>query len=427
MTARRVDSLGLDERAITMVEFLDKEEFIYKKQREDTIEKLDTISEKSLKMRLSKPALIILGVAMILALSSFALPNLSSETSSSNNASVPSSVEVPPSQTDDSTSELTEEEIIQQLLEKLRELIEKSAVDREFKDQLYAVVDKLEVDLKSLSTLEEKINLIETTREEIQKMIEEELLRLSVGRCLKQYDITRELGSAILAATADESKLEQVAIALENIKTKLKISENYEEDLETLIEALNEAINTATKEENEALIQALSNFRDQLVASPQSKKHIRKLEKEDLDIVFEDASNEIQDALKKSPDDTEEKQGDASQDTEDLGKDLDDALQDAQDKLTDLNQKKDDDGNEDDDNNEDSGNTSGGEDGGDNPPPKFDEGDIDSDTVIDGNTPYLDVFDSSREEIEEYLAEHEDLPEDVRKAIEAYLEMLKVK
>ncbi|MCH5180875.1 MAG: hypothetical protein J1F32_06655 [Erysipelotrichales bacterium] len=447
-TAKRVDELGLDERVVTMVDYLDKDEYIYQKQREDAIEKLDSVSEKSLKTRLSKPALVLLGVVMVLGLCSFALPNLNSG-STSENPSLPSST-LPPSIPDDST--LDEDDIIEELLKKLRVFIEKSAVDREFKDQLHVIVDQLEVELKQLETIDEKIDAIERTRKEIEKLIEEEKLRVSIGRSLMQSELTEELGNAILAAIADEDKIPDVAIAMINLKEKLRNSENYEEDLQELIDALTLAIETASKEKNEALVEAIKYFRDGLLNDSKqslSIKKVKRLEKNDLDDIFDSASDEIQRALEKIHEDKESHQGDGSEHEsqqgdddalDDLWSDMNGAMQDAQDSLEGLRPDNNGDGSDDsndsnkdkengnDNNNSDDKDPSdkeGDGEGGENPPPKFDEDDLDSDTVIDGETPYLDVFDKSYEEILEYLAEHEDLPEDVRKAIEQYLEMLK--
>ena len=58
--------------------------------------------------------------------------------------------------------------------------------------------------------------------------------------------------------------------------------------------------------------------------------------------------------------------------------------------------------------------------------PVFDTGNLDSETVIDGQTPYLDVFEEYYEEILEYL-ENNEVPDDLREVIEKYLEMIKNK
>ena len=58
--------------------------------------------------------------------------------------------------------------------------------------------------------------------------------------------------------------------------------------------------------------------------------------------------------------------------------------------------------------------------------PIFDTGNLDSETVIDGQTPYLDVFEEYYDEIVEYL-ENNEVPDDLREVIEKYLEMIKNK
>lgn len=413
--AKRVDSLGLEERVITMVDFKDEEGFIYQKQREDANTKLETIDEKAIKLKLSKPLIVVLGVVMVLGLCSFALPKLPD--SSSNN----STVIIPPPSSDTSTSipeeeppVLDEDAIIAELLQKLRDLINNSAVGQDFKDELLAIVDQLEIDIKSLDTLEEKIAAIDKAREDIKQKIEEELLRLSIGRCLKQNEITSELGNVILLASGDESKIPQVGVALNNILENLKNSENYEDDLNKLIEALTYAIDTATKEKNTALVEALTNFRDSLIGSEETVRLFRKLAgKDDIDEIFNQSNEEIQDALKKILEDFDPEQGNATDDVEDLGESLDQAIQDAKDQLDNLvsDEGKDD--------------IDDSDEGNDNPPPTFDDGDIESDTVLDGKTQYLTVFDEYYAEIVDYLSNNEDIPDDVREIIEKYLEMIK--
>ena len=413
--AKRVDEMGLEERVITMVEFKDENGFIYKKQRENTEYELGKINDKDFKLKFSKPSFFVLGVVIVLGLSSFALPKL--ENSNSSFGSLPPITSEPPVTSEIiPDQELDEDKIIAELLEKLRELIANSAVGKDFKEELYAIVDQLEEDIKKLNTLTEKIEAISKAREEIKKKIEEELLRLSIGRCLKKFEITAELGNVIIMASSDESKIPQVGEALNRIKERLKNSNDYEQELNKLIAALDFAIETATKEKNTLLVEAIINFRNSLIGETARKKSsivLKILDVNNIDSVFDKTNEEIQEALKKNIDDTLPEQGESEKDVEDLGESIDQAFADAEDQLKDL---KEEDNNSDDSSKEDGDGT--------NPPPTFDDGNLESDTVIDGETPYLNVYEEYYEEIMAYLSGNEDIPEDIREIIEKYLEMI---
>ena len=64
--ATRIDELGLEERIITMAELDGDESYIAKRQREDAINSLKSISEKLLKIVISIPMALVLGVSTAL-------------------------------------------------------------------------------------------------------------------------------------------------------------------------------------------------------------------------------------------------------------------------------------------------------------------------------------------------------------------------
>ena len=61
-----------------------------------------------------------------------------------------------------------------------------------------------------------------------------------------------------------------------------------------------------------------------------------------------------------------------------------------------------------------------------NPPVIFDDDELKSDAVIDGNTPYLDIYEEYYNEIMDYLAGN-DIPDEIREIVEAYLNAIKFK
>ena len=81
------------------------------------------------------------------------------------------------------------------------------------------------MELKNLDTLEEKIQAIKDAQKEIEERIKEELLKMSLGRALQQYDLTKELGIAIY-----QEDLDKVNIAMNNLIILIQQSENPVED-----------------------------------------------------------------------------------------------------------------------------------------------------------------------------------------------------
>ena len=168
-------------------------------------------------------------------------------------------------------------------------------------------------------------------------------------------------------------------------------------------EDLDEALKRATLEDNEALITAIANFRDALLtATP-----------ENIVEVIEVAKEEIKKALMEDPSGTKEDQA-----AEDAKEDISDAMQDALDKLEKEEAEEEDEieseGEEDQEDQQEKPTV--------NPDKPFE-----SEPIIDGNTPYLSEYEKYAEIINQILSsyEGEEIPEDVRKIIEEYLEMLK--
>ena len=64
--AQRIDRLGLDERAITMVEFANDNSYIAQKQREDALEKMATVEPKQLTIRISLTAILLCFLSLLL-------------------------------------------------------------------------------------------------------------------------------------------------------------------------------------------------------------------------------------------------------------------------------------------------------------------------------------------------------------------------
>lgn len=65
--ARRIDSLGLDERVTTMIEYQKDQSYVAKVQRQDTLDRLSKVNVKTLRIRIPKKT-IISCIAMFLVI-----------------------------------------------------------------------------------------------------------------------------------------------------------------------------------------------------------------------------------------------------------------------------------------------------------------------------------------------------------------------
>lgn len=76
--AQRIDRLGLEERAITMVEFANDDSYIAQKQREDALEKIATVEPKQMKIKVSALSIILGCLSLMLFSGMAAVEELSS-------------------------------------------------------------------------------------------------------------------------------------------------------------------------------------------------------------------------------------------------------------------------------------------------------------------------------------------------------------
>lgn len=438
--AKRVDELGLHERVITMIDYADNDSLICEKQREDTQERLAKVESKQIKFRIPKVSFALLGIVAILAGSSLFLPNRgssvmansSSSSSTSSSSSIVSSSSSSSSNIDDAI-----DDIIQAMIEEIRRIINEAEISDGSKAQLHAIVDEMVISLDYAETTAEKIKIIKDTQKDIEKRIE---LMKSVAKCLQENEVTRDLGFAI--ANAESSKdateiTELISTSIDLILEEYGKSENKEEYINNLIYSLDFALSTATEEENTELLTALSNFAKRLKGEEVDEgvnqrirrgaaQELAEGDEEDDSSSIEDARQEIIDALlpKEEPPDpnhpssSDDPHENMDQTQEEINGAIDDALGEIQDMLpSDDPSKEPEDGT-------DPGTGDGENDPEDPTAPPFNNTPVESETVIDGETPYLDVFKEYYDEIMDYLASN-DVPEDVREVIEKYMEMLK--
>lgn len=460
--AKRIDELGLHERVITMIDYAENDSLICEKQREDTKEKLEKVESSQIKFRIPKVSIALLVVIAILAGSSLFLPNRtnSAMANSSSSSSTSSSNPIVNSSSSSINIDNQIDEIIQKLIEEIRRIIDNADISDDAKMRLHGVVDVTVARLDDAKTPYEKIEILNDLKADIRHQIE---LMKSVGKSLEENDVTKELGQAIQSADGLQDGEEIAAIinpCIDKMIEDLAASDNPDKYIEDLIYGIETALALATEEENTELLTALSNFAKRLkgeeITEPEvnARRYLKVVELADNDASssIEDARQEIIDALTPQPEPPEEEhpsdsdnpenpenpeehpEDQPSEEQPEQGADetqdqIDDAIDDAIQDIEDAMQQQP--GQEEPEEPEPGDQPGNGEveEPGEEQPtdqPVFDTGNLDSETVIDGQTPYLDVFEEYYEEILEYL-ENNEVPDDLREVIEKYLEMIKNK
>lgn len=460
--AKRIDELGLHERVITMIDYAENDSLICEKQREDTKEKLEKVESSQIKFRIPKVSIALLGVIAILAGSSLFLPNRTNSAMANSSSSSSTSSSNPIVNSSSSSINIDDQidEIIQKLIEEIRRIIDNADISDDAKMRLHGVVDVTVARLDDAKTPYEKIEILNDLKADIRHQIE---LMKSVGKSLEENDVTKELGQAIQSADGLQEGEEIAAIinpCIDKMIEDLAASDNPDKYIEDLIYGIETALALATEEENTELLTALSNFAKRLkgeeITDPEvnARRYLKVVELADNDASssIEDARQEIIDALTPQPEPPEEEhpsdsdnpenpenpeehpEDQPSEEQPEQGADetqdqIDDAIDDAIQDIEDAMQQQP--GQEEPEEPEPGDQPGNGEveEPGEEQPtdqPVFDTGNLDSETVIDGQTPYLDVFEEYYEEILEYL-ENNEVPDDLREVIEKYLEMIKNK
>lgn len=460
--AKRIDELGLHERVITMIDYAENDSLICEKQREDTKEKLEKVESSQIKFRIPKVSIALLGVIAILAGSSLFLPNRTNSAMANSSSSSSTSSSNPIVNSSSSSINIDDQidEIIQKLIEEIRRIIDNADISDDAKMRLHGVVDVTVARLDDAKTPYEKIEILNDLKADIRHQIE---LMKSVGKSLEENDVTKELGQAIQSADGLQDGEEIAAIinpCIDKMIEDLAASDDPDKYIEDLIYGIETALALATEEENTELLTALSNFAKRLkgeeITDPEvnARRYLKVVELADNDASssIEDARKEIIDALTPQPEPPEEEhpsdsdnpenpenpeehpEDQPSEEQPEQGADetqdqiddaIDDAIQDIEDAMQ---QQPGQEKPEEPEPGDQPGNGEVEEPGEEQPTdqPVFDTGNLDSETVIDGQTPYLDVFEEYYEEILEYL-ENNEVPDDLREVIEKYLEMIKNK
>ena len=195
-TADRVDEFGFEERVLTMVELEDSESYIAQVQREDTKEILKNHTLKLLTFKVFIKPLIIFSVITLFMFTSMRFMIVTVNAASEI---------IDPT----TTEELTDDEIFQQMIDEILSIISNANIDVELKSTLYGMVVELERRIPTYETYAEKYTDVLVTRNAILQLIEDAILDeeeklMNIAEALQKYDNTEALGIALATWNDDE-------------------------------------------------------------------------------------------------------------------------------------------------------------------------------------------------------------------------------
>lgn len=219
-TATRVDGLGLQERAGTMLEYAKEDTVMARLQRQDATATISATKARALRIQLKKSVCIICAIAVALAVTVTALPY-----------DVFAFGEAPDPEV------LRQEELVRNMIDSLRESQRESKLDDPAKDRVQQILDELEEALANAENELERAALIEEAREKIQELLATRQVNDKIGEALQKYERTNALGGAIINKSETE-----IGAALDGLE--LLVTETPEERLplcQDIVDALRES------------------------------------------------------------------------------------------------------------------------------------------------------------------------------------------
>ena len=195
--AKRVDALGLQERASTMLAFQKQDTPMVRLQREDAAAHIRETSPKQLKLQVGKKRLLISLVSICLAATMVALPF---------------DVFAKPQDED----ALRRAQAVKELIAQLREEVKQAQLPEGVKAELNEIIDQLETDLENAGTELEQAAQIQQAMDEMEQVVKNSVTKYKIGEALQKYEITRPLGEAI-----SEGNIEKVSIAIADLETQI--------------------------------------------------------------------------------------------------------------------------------------------------------------------------------------------------------------
>ena len=390
-TASRVDGMGLDERVITMIEFAGSDNVIAQAQRRDTAEILQSVTPKHMKFAKTKIFIVLASCLAAIACAAILMMSFSTVQAvayEQEQADAAAKGEEEPELSD-------EDKIIKQMIEDLRQIIADANIQNSLRNKLNGMVDDLEASLKPSDSREVKIAKISETSQKIHK-----ILQNTIPHQLQQHDTTQKFGKEI--DTDDFAKIEQAFKDMYDSIPVLAEQQKYEQMKQTHDDIMQSIEDAEAVDEDlaEALEKLAKAF---LAAIPPPPDGSGEEDKTNDEIDWEDIKDSL-DAMQGNKDEIDQ-----------VDKDIQDTINDA---LANLGQEppEPDDEDEKKDEESDSGDSSSSS-------PNNGEGEYDS--VIDGKTPYDEVYGQYEEEALRQLLANGNLTDEERQIIENYIGLLK--
>lgn len=394
-TASRVDGMGLDERVITMLEFADSDNVIAQMQRQDTAAILQGVTPK--KMKFAKTKVFIILASFMAAIACAAILMMSFSTVKAEEFKRQEEENAAAADKEPVLSE--EDQRIKQMIEDLRKIIEEARIENSLRNKLNGMVDDLEDSLKPTDTTEIKIAKISETAQKIHKILEND-----IPYQLQQHDTTKTLGEAL--DSDDITKIEKAFEDMYNSIAVLAGQKKYDQLKQTAYDILQsiddaEARDVDLKEALEKLAEAF------LKAIPPPPEEEGEEPKSD-----DEVNKEVQDAIQDALDAIKDNKDDIDQADKDIQDTINDAMADLGQEVTPPNEDEEDKKDEEKDEAE-----------ANKPSHPSNDGEIIYDSVIDGKTPYIDVYDEYYKKALELLASG-NLTDEERQIIENYIGLL---
>lgn len=246
--ARRLDELGLSERVETMMELEQSDSPAAKLQREDTVNRLQQVSPKNLRLRASKLQAILFAVLLACAVTLLFVPeiNLFSR---------------------------------HDVINRLHQLLKDSEVEGDLHEDLSQIIDDLEDKLEDAKNEQDYAEDLKDAQESIQERVEQEITKDEIGAALQEFEDLQELGEAI-----EDGNKSGVSAALDGLQN---IMEGDPIMRESIANQIKEALEKSGTPSDDSLHQALQNMASGLRDAAQA-----------LEGILDQAETEIHAALR---------------------------------------------------------------------------------------------------------------------------------
>ena len=233
--ARRLDKLGLSERVETMLELEQSDAPVAKLQREDTVNRLQQVSPKSLRLRVSKIQSILCAVLLICAAALLFVPeiNLFSR---------------------------------HDVINRLHQLLNDSEVEEDLHNDLSQIIDDLEDQLEDAENDRDYAEDLKDAQASIQERVDQEITKDEIGAALQGFEDLQELGEAI-----EEGNPSGVSSALNGLQ---ELMEEDPAKQATIADQIRDALKQSGTSPDDLLHQALQNMENGLRDPAKSLKRV---------------------------------------------------------------------------------------------------------------------------------------------------------